>query len=435
MTTINTVLVRGQKGSFEVYPYAPDLPITSDPDTILEAVRVYIWNRWSAKVHALRWIVPDDLLLDMPNKDPWLVLHIDEPGVMVRNRRELSFTNVPGPVVSEAARLCCYQPWSAAEWFAAMFRRLQGVLGRKAAFRLHQVRVTANGAVLKCVAGKLTCYVKTVPPFFSYEPRLLSFLHNSIPGICPRVLHGLLDTNSHVTVSLFGRPLHESSRIHDWKNALGNLGNFQVRTLRHTDAICQLGVPYPGLNLIYDLGAVLRDLVSIQRGAVNELNEEELNRIPAWLSSASRDCEILANSKLPAALVHGDCSEHNLILLNNKYSRLIDWSFSWISHPFFILNHTLFNAFEDPGHRMRDAVRELAVAYLEAWRSFAPESTLLASLRAAARLRWIDMAHNLTPYIQHLRNVEPGNVAQIPMLLRHALATSNSENSPRAADG
>ena len=63
MAKMKLVLVQSSCGSPELVPLNDPLQtvdVELDPDNALERVRAYFDEKWSARVHALRWIFPRD---------------------------------------------------------------------------------------------------------------------------------------------------------------------------------------------------------------------------------------------------------------------------------------------------------------------------------------------------------------------------------------
>jgi len=402
----------------------------SDPDNVLAAVRIHFWNEWRSEVHALRWLFPSDILLTAKVSKPFLVLHVDTVGNLRLGSQAVDHCKEVSPIraiesnflLSESIRPCPFQPWSEPEWLWKCSDWLVRSLGPDAVREIRQIRVNATGAVLRVTGRKFTYFLKTLPSFFSYEPRLLTLLDAKLPGLCALLLDLRPDGNTHITQEIDGCPLATIYESGKWEAVLASVARMQIASARYTNDMQLVGVPSRNIRGLPDiLEDNLKGLVNLQERAPNRLCRAELKRIPVVASMAAEDWRRLEECGLPEALIHGDLNESNLFLTNRNEPKLIDWSFSRIGHPFFILGHSLFSTY-DRQHRMFNDRARLREAYVKPWLSYSPAERLLNGLQAAHRLVPIETALCLAGYIRRLENEEPGNVRYIPTLLRKALS-------------
>lgn len=426
MFTFKPIFVARNGDGFKVLHASERFEIDANADNILERVRQYYHEQWSAKLHALRWIYPEDLLIDTQEGWPSLVLYVDESGQLPLN--DPGDSNIPGSapdrVLVEATRRCSYQPWSDSDWLDRMSNWFKSSFAFDDVQEISQIRVTTNGAVLKVRGERETYFLKALPTFFSYEPKLLSVLSSKLPTACPAIVPCSPVPNSHITFEIKGRPLRMFDDTESWKSILKQLARVQLESVSCLDELRLTGIPCQNLgSFASNLENIVEELIAVQVGAPNELNPAELRTIPKLVAGAIRDCELMAQCGLPDTIIHGDCNDHNVLWTSAGDLKLIDWSFARIGHPFFMMNFTLLESY-DIDHRMHALRAELTHAYLERWLSFSSLNRLWSALEAAHRLRWIEAAQYVSDYIRLLRKDEPGSIACIASFLRHALSSA-----------
>jgi len=402
----------------------------SDPDNVLEAVRIHFRNRWRSEVHALRWLFPNDIWLTANVSEPFLILHVDTVGTLpvggpaafpcdgISQNSVIDTTFL----LLESTRPSSFQPWSEPDWLRTCSDWLTRSLGRDAVREIRQVRVNATGAVLKITGERLTYFLKTLPFFLSYETRLLTLLDRKLPELCAPLSDLRPNDSTHITQEIDGRSLATIDESEDWQAALASVARMQMASAKYAAEMRLGGVPSRNIRGLADiLEDKLKGLLNFQERAPNRLCKAEQKRIPLMASMAVEDCWRLERCGLPQALIHGDLNESNLFLTARHESKLIDWSFSRIGHPFFILGHSLFSTY-DRRHRMFNQRASLREAYLAPWRAYSSAERLSDGARAAHRLTPIETADVLAGYIHRLEREEPGNVRYIPKLLRKALS-------------
>lgn len=416
MAVIRLVLVGQSQDGLEVIPVpdAQQLSLDVHPDTALEAVRSYFRQKWGAMVHALRWVVPDDLLLATVDREPSLVLFVDEPG-------DLRFAHQGdgsvSPVLLESVRSCSYQPWSDPDWFASKCRWVVDMFG--AVENIEQVRVNLTGAVIKIQAPRGSYFLKALPSFFAHEASLMTLLDKQFPGFCPTVLPFHPDDRTHITGAIEGRALRSIDNADEWRSALKTLARKQIGALVAIEGMASTGTPVQSFpEFAVTINESIARLVILQSGAVNELNAAELKRIQELTVLCLQDCESLREISLPDTIVHGDLNESN-IFVGPRGTTLIDWSYARIGHPFFIVGYFPFVA-DGNQHRLHSVQSSLKQAYLEEWCHYDSPRQLLRGLDAALRLSWVATAVHVSKYIQILQADEPGSIMYVPSMLRNA---------------
>jgi hypothetical protein len=230
LATIYLILVKEQLGRLRLVPWSEkncELTLDVDADNALRRVREYFKENWCAEVHALRWILPD-LPSSTRGAAHWLVLHVDELGRLSTGfrenvREEVPVKAMPEELLREATRDRPSEPWSAPEWLASANGWVRAALASERVREVSQVRVCANGAVLRIATDGETYFMKVVPPAFGYEPQLLSILDTRIPQACPPVLPHQRDATTHITRSLSGATLGETDDVDEWMIALRDI--------------------------------------------------------------------------------------------------------------------------------------------------------------------------------------------------------------------
>src|SRR6266700_896366 len=405
------------------------IELDADPDNALERICSFFEERWGAKVHALRWIFPGDFLLPTKDESPFLVLHVDNPGkltsdcVFDRYFSRCETTLDLEATLMAASRCSDSEPWSSPQWLADTSEWIVAAFGRDNVRRISQVRACSNGAVLRIETARDTYFMKTVPASVSHETKLLKTLDRCLPGVCPSLLPQRPDANTHLSRAIRGLPLRMMHDLESWKVALREVAQLQVRSISLIGKMKESGVPAQTLaKFAAGLPELLAKLISMQKGAPNELDPGELEKLPQLVENATCASEVLGECGIPEALVHGDLNESNLFVTSEGGAALIDWTFSRIGHPFFALGFSLF-AVAETGHRMHACSEQLRGAYIAPWRAYASEPQLLAGLDAARRLFWIDTAQEIGRFVGRTRQLMPGTVAQLPVVLRCALSS------------
>lgn len=430
---VRFILVRQNGGGNEILAAQSDQTehLNIDPDTALESVRSHFKEKWRAKVHALRWIFPHDFLIPSTDSRPFLVLYVDEIGQIPI--REGIHTDRASPcstqeaiassaklVQKEAIRRIHSEPWSAPAWLDEVSNSLAAALHTTAIQRIFQVRVASSGAVLKVQSTAGTYFVKTLPPYFRQETRLLPVLANCIPGACatPVSCRGFTDT--HITAAIDGSPLRNINDARYWETALNDVAEMQRKSAEHIQEIRSAGVPYQTfLIFCAEIERMLAQLAAMQTRARNCLRDREKDRLSALAAKAIADCEVLRQCGIPETINHGDVSESNIFRTSSRTTTLIDWTFARIGHPF-LGPGLLFLTYERT-HQMHSVSATLRRAYLDPWRRYASPERLRASLAAASRLFWIESAQYVGRVVRKQLNDLPGTIGYIPSVLRRAL--------------
>jgi hypothetical protein len=264
-----------------------------------------------------------------------------------------------------------------------------------------QVRAAPTGAVLKIYGTCGTYFLKTLPSFLSYEARLAAALHARFPAALADILPLLPNEDSYVTCAIAGRPLSSIGDREQWSGVFVDIANMQIATARFLDELELSGVPTQTFrSFAAGLDKSLATVVRMQKGLANELTDEELAKLPTLVGLAQRDCDALEQCGLPETVVHGEPSESN-IFVTPAGAKFIDWAFSRISHPFFMLQ-TFYLTLNSPTHRMHSDWERFKEAYLDPWQEYTTREKLRKGLDAASRLMWIDSMQHLVKFFQLL---------------------------------
>ncbi|HXM62133.1 MAG TPA: phosphotransferase [Terriglobales bacterium] len=426
MATIKIILVRNEGERLEVVRFPSgylELVLDVDADSALEGIRRHFYEHWGLKVHALRWLFPEDFVISgNALQSPFLVVYVESSGAVPTD----SFENQSGTLSEHTKDLCPYltaavtpydsESWSqpnwlpnTSTWILAHFHGTRGI---------SQVRTCPNGAVVRidCVNG--TYYLKTQLEPLAYESALLGILNHHIPGACPRVLPIRPDLNTHVTEGITGSPLDTQGSSHVWPAVLRDVARIQIEAADVVSELCHAGVPHHGVAALgTGIAAMLDSVIASQIGSPNELTAEEVRKVSSLISKTLPDFESLYRSDLPDTLVHGDLNRSNAFRTETGGTVLIDWALSRITHPFFILGSALFGPCASSQRKQPD-YDDLCNAYLDPWLDFQAYDRLRAALDAASRLFWIDS----TIAVSFLS--QPGHVrylANLPRFLRATL--------------
>jgi hypothetical protein len=425
MATIKVILVRAcgeQLAVVRVPRRHLEVVLDVAPDTALEAVRHHFRERWCAKVHALRWLFPEDFLRPRIQKQtPFLVVWAETLGCVpvdsVEERAETRFEdrgiNTLEPFLTTAVSPCPAEPWSLPNWLPSVSSWTRAHFPKTR--RIAQVRVCPNGAVVRieCLDG--TYYLKRQSVPLAYESVLLRILNRHIPGACPPILSICPDVYTHVTGAIAGLPIEESGP-HSWRAALRDVAKIQVESINLVSEFCHGGIPHHNFfSLERRLEEMLDDLVVAQDGSPNELTPVELREIARLAPRVAPDFDALYRCDLPETLVHGDLNQSNAFRTEAGGTILIDWALSRITHPFFVLGSALFAPYGSGRRKQQRDYRDLCGAYLEPWHDFASDDRLRAGLDAASRLFWIDSTIAVSSLCQpdHIRNL-----VNLPRFLR-----------------
>jgi len=416
MATIKVILVRAcgeQLGIVPVPRQYLELGLDVEPDTALEAVRHHFRERWCAKVHALRWLFPEDFLQPRNQEQtPFLVLLAETLGSVpvdrVVERAPVRFEdrgiNTLEPFLTTAVSPCHAEPWSLPDWLPSVSSWIEAHFPKTR--RIAQVRVCPNGGVVRIECLDSTYYLKRQSAPLAYESVLLRILNRHIPGACPPILSICPDIYTHVTAAIAGFPIEESGP-HSWGAVLRDVARIQVESTNLVSEFCHGGIPrHNFFSLERRLEETLDGLIVAQDGSPNELSPAELREIAGLARRVAPDFDVLYRCDLPETLVHGDLNQSNAFRTEAGATVLIDWALSRVTHPFFVLGSALFAPYGSGRGKQRD-YRDLCDAYLEPWHDFGSDSRLRAGLDAASRLFWIDSTIAVSSLCQpeHARNL------------------------------
>jgi hypothetical protein len=387
-------------------------------------------RRYSARVHALRWILPQDLALPISDPTPYLLLHLDAPGsIDSRPRSAESHANaskghgfdIDDALIGEATRHCSLQPWSDPQWLKNMRHWIFSHLPDRIR-TISQLRLANAGAVLRIDTDRSSYFLKSVPSFLASEVALVELFHRRFPTCTPWVLDRSPDPNTHITRNIHGRALSGIDQINLWKRALRGVAEIQTNAASLVDEIEHIGVACrPTREFARGLERDIAELIRRQLDLPDRIRGEELFLVRDLIAEAKQDCDTLLSCGLPDTIINTDMNESNIFMTFSGQTVLIDWTFCLISHPFLALEGPLFSL-KRPSHRMHPFFQELRHAYLEPWQRYTKGDVHLKAIDAASRLVSIVPMLEMVRHLPALHKEEPGHLLSLPRLLRGALA-------------
>jgi hypothetical protein len=400
---IRTILVEGPSEELRAVRVPEGqflIDIDVNPETVLEGIRNHFCNRWKAKVHALRWLFPDDLCPPAEEEDPLLVLWVEELGTLPvldpfdRQRMSVLFENANdlshslSRFLDLAVRSRGGAPWQRPDWLGTITEWVHTHFPEPQ--QLSQIRTSPNGAVVRIRNGDETYFLKSQPDSLAYESALLGVLNRHVPGACPCILPIAPDAHTHITEGIAGLALNEIGDAQHWQAALGNVAKLQIECFHFLEELITAGVPrYRIGEVATGVEGFFDDCVTLQAGFPNQLGCEEIRQLFDTMPEVARDFDVLGRCALPETLIHDDLNRSNVFHTPKGETTVIDWALSRISHPFFTLASAIFVPYNNLSSRPR-IFEDLCKAYLGPWSDFERDDRLRACVDAASRLFWID---------------------------------------------
>jgi Phosphotransferase enzyme family len=298
---------------------------------------------------------------------------------------------------------------------AARGWRLQGPL------RL--LRTSALGALCRAATSGGDVYLKTLPASATHEIAISKLLADRFPGRVPEVIASDDARGWLLLAGVDGEALPRSSESAEsahYHDALRRLAAIQIASVAQLDAFRAVGVPEQGLDRLARAltSEIPDDLLPAARdgGLLTPPAIESLRQLMPALRGA---CESLAVMVAPAALEHGDCHPHNVIV-GRDGCVLLDWSECSISHPWF--SAVAFLAYLD---RLRPDLRRLRPslrdAYLACWAAYGDYATLARAWTLAEPLAAVHYALSQHRALRRMRTLPAWERDEIAAGLRAAL--------------
>jgi hypothetical protein len=242
--------------------------------------------------------------------------------------------------------------------------------------------ISAPGIVrLTTPAGSF--YVKTVPHFLDYEPRLYAYLYQLFPQYLPAVI--ALEDHKHwlLMVDTKGTPLVDRPEIPLFHDALRAFADIQIATSNPSRVSELLGLGCPDWRLTLLQGSL--DKFFHQLSALTTQQWWGSLRTRTTISHLSERlrllCRELEHCSIPESLVHGDFNGNN-ISATNTGPVYLDWAEGYIGFPFFVLADFLSHvALVRPD--AKEHLAALKLTYLNAWSRYHALPTLLNIFQAA----------------------------------------------------
>ncbi len=389
-------------------------------DSAVELIRRNFRVKWGAEVHGIGNSREEDLGWDGGKGFGWIFMYADVLGEL-----ESWEWRVPAGGVSiweraaqAAIQASEVQPWSRPRWLEETRLSLSRVVGFIEKEDLRQIRTGPTGAVLEFVAEGGRYFFKAVPECFSYEPKLLEYLSKKAPAVCPVVLPCRGIPRGYITEMVPGCSVLEIQEVGAWFSALRDLAEFQCKASEYVEDLNGIGVP---LRRFSSFAArpdeLVCEVVEAQRGVSRELSIDELRALDGILKRVKEECELLVSCGIPDSVIHGDLNDSNVYRTETGSTKLIDWTFAGVGHPFLTIVILLFEAEQNEGY-LGGKCRELARAYLEPFERYCCRKQLEQGLRIARKLMWLYLAESRLSFYQLVRSEMPSGMGGVPRMMR-----------------
>ena len=242
-------------------------------------------------------------------------------------------------------------------------------------------------------AGLERLYFKASPVFFSREVALTDVVADRFPKLSPKLVAADIDRGWMLMEDLGDLTLGAADSFDLWCDAMRALARVQVGFAADTIALERLGLELRSTSVIPGtLREWSHDPVGLGLGYEVERTEKALRRLSPYFGLVDDLCELVDSAGLPRTLAHGDLDAGN-IFVRNGVPVIMDWSDSSISNP-------LFDAVLIPQVSRNP---DLAVAYLEEWKEFAPSDQLEEAFEASKPIAALERAfHYHRNIVRHL---------------------------------
>jgi hypothetical protein len=259
--------------------------------------------------------------------------------------------------------------WASAE-LESKRRRLSG--------RFLQLNASATSSLLRLETGNSAVWFKAAGPPNQRELAVAAFLGKYCSQFVPPLVAVHRKSRGWIAGEVPGRPLDRDSGDFAWIAAATSLAELQIQTVGRWPALSRAGCmdvrPEALARRVDPFFESVAELMAQQTKAFPPpLKREELNSLKSILLDAVAELATLA---IPAALVHLDFNEGNVIAHGDQV-RFIDWAASAIGNPFFTLEYLVEQL---PGADSRgDLKSRVHNAYLQKWRGVCEQPVLARS--------------------------------------------------------
>jgi hypothetical protein len=256
--------------------------------------------------------------------------------------------------------------------------------GRELTGRPQQMRTWNLSSIWSIPTTGGTAWLKSVPPFFAHEGRIIEWLAD--PALPPLVA----SADGRVLMSDIAGVDQYDAALPTLASAVDILVAIQHRVSGRVDELLALGLPdwrWPALRPLID------DVVDRHR---DELDGSESHALDAFVANFDERCRAIDACGLPVTLVHGDFHRGNL-RGNDSQVSLLDWGDCGVGHPLFDIAAMLAP--------LDSAVTdELMTAWTAEWLERCPGSE---PVRAATLIEPIAALRQAVIYRGFLDRIEP----------------------------
>jgi|GEM_PF-6694552 len=286
-------------------------------------------------------------------------------------------------------------PWLCAGWTAQAEAWVRGELSRLGMLPtgpLVQVKTYFGGVTCRMATDAGDVYLKCATPVYLRDVAISQYMHHWVPGLVPRLLAADPVRGFMLTMAVAGQSLRDCKEPAIWENVLGEYAELQLRSLRLPPEAPLFDLRVERIHA--EMDGVLEELEQLQNGADDRFDDRDLRQLRTMAPALRTLTERVLSFGVPSALEHGDFHPGNIFVGNGR-PVFLDWACGGISHPFLSVNKLLRTA-----HR-----EELAKAYLEPWKSYGSEESLLELFRlmgtwcrlnyAFADAQWVRAYHHL----------------------------------------
>ncbi|MEU0214026.1 FAD-dependent oxidoreductase [Streptomyces sp. NPDC006265] len=308
--------------------------------------------------------------------------------------------------------------WDRPEWPHTALRRIDTALAGRPISRTgppEQVKKWSVSAVLRVPTDHGFVWYKEVPPVFSHEGQVISWLARLVPGSVPEVISA--GRGWHLTAGIPQSTAPGASPCHP----LETIVPIQCATIGRAADVLALGCPDRRLRTVPADITVLLDTCEF-------LGAQDTAALRHLMPVLEATCADLESRAIPSTLVHGDVNGSNSVWTRSGWMH-VDWTDACLAHPFVDLAQPLLDADVHEGLSIESA-------FVRQWSRHAPQDDVFAALRAS---RVVGAAHQVGTYRRIVDQVGPvdGHPELLVTWVRHlidALEERSTAETATAAD-
>lgn len=279
----------------------------------------------------------------------------------------------------------CRVPWGRPGWVAEMTREADLALARAGIARVGppvQVRHTSVTGMLRVPTDHGPVWLKALPPVFSHEGPVISWLGELAVSSVPTVL---ADGPGWWLAAAFPKPSGSPRG-----DALLPLARIQIAAAPRVAELEASGCPRRLLRTLASDVLMIADRADL-------VQAEEGKRLRRSQATLEHTCERVESLGIPETVLHGDLSPYNVRWTGGRWL-IYDWTDACIGHPFADLALPL--SYE----RLESAAAARARFYASLWEGLVSPAALRRALRLAPV---IGSAHQLANYVNIVDHMEP----------------------------